>query len=249
MTLCNICVVGDFSWDNWILIENKLKKINPEYFRIHSIFNKNNEIFRKISNKYYLTFINNSGTNLTKIIEGLIKTCQIWIIFTNFVEYLNIPHLILNNIDNLNYIVVSESLDNTYFYSENIKTMLNITEDDSLQFKKVINKIYEIYNNSERIEKKNDIAYKELQIEDIDKYENLLKNYNLPQIKLNDDIINKLRKNYKTINDEKKERAIKLLYDKKESKAEKQTIRSTKEIVSINYTNAKLNYYKKKDVY
>ena len=61
---------------------------------------------------------------------------------------------------------------------------------------------------------------------------------------LNEDIKKKLKDSYGSINQHKKERSIKLLYDKDELKHEKLLKKTIKEVTQHDFNKKRLNYYK-----
>jgi hypothetical protein len=121
----------------------------------------------------------------------------------------------------IKYIIVSEYSRDKDYYSFPI--------NDKLSFKKIIIDILKI---DIVIDEFNDTVYND--------FFNI-KNNDL--IKLN--FKNKIRETYKDIEQHRKERGIKLLYDKDELRTEKQAKKTIKEIKMIQFTNNKLNYYKK----
>lgn len=224
--MLNIGIITDSSWDNFILIEKKVKKINSEYFRVHTIYNKNIEIVRRNCSKHFLTLMNNSGENVSKTISNVLKICDIWLIFTNRIEYLNIPSLVIDKCDefNIKYIVISEhSRENDYYSFE--------SEDKT--FKKMLNNLTRCENKSNVI-KFNDEIYNEMFYK---------KNY--ININLTEDIKNKIRKSYETIETERKSKSIQLLYDKSEMKSAKAFKKTNKECNQLSYGQSRLNYYQK----
>jgi hypothetical protein len=64
----NFGVISDIHWDNFILINNKFKKINTEHFRLHTIYSRTLEVINNCSNKNMLTLIRHYSDNLSKTI-------------------------------------------------------------------------------------------------------------------------------------------------------------------------------------
>jgi hypothetical protein len=219
----NFGVISDIHWDNFILINNKFKKINPEQCRLHTIYSRTLEVINNCSNKNMLTLIRHYSDNLSKTIYNLLKICDLWIIFTNNIEFNTPARLIMEKCDEfgIKYIIVSEYSRDKDYYSFPI--------NDKLSFKKIIIDILKI---DIVIDEFNDTVYND--------FFNI-KNNDL--IKLN--FKNKIRETYKDIEQHRKERGIKLLYDKDELRTEKQAKKTIKEIKMIQFTNNKLNYYKK----
>ena len=93
--MINIGVVTDISWDNYILIFNKFKKINSENYRLHSIYGKTLELISICANKNLLTLIRHYSDNLSKTIYNMLQICDIWIIFTNQIEYNTTSRLVI----------------------------------------------------------------------------------------------------------------------------------------------------------
>lgn len=219
----NIGVVCDIQWDNFILINNKLKKINSEHNRIHTIYCKSLEIINNCCTRNMLTLIRHYSDNLSKTIYNMLNICDLWIIFTNYTEFNNSVSLIIKKCEeyNIKYIVISEFNREEDYYSFPI--------DSKLSFKKILLSLI-----------KNDIP--EIKEFDEQVYNNsfISKNNN---IKL--DFIHKIKESYNENDKYKKDRSIKLLYDKDEIKREKQTKKTMKELTLIDFTNKKINYYKK----
>ena len=66
----------------------------------------------------------------------------------------------------------------------------------------------------------------------------------LVPLNVSSDIKTKLRESYGSISQHKKERSIKLLYDKDEFKRDKQLKKTIKEVTQLDFTKNRLNYYK-----
>ena len=107
--MLNVGVVCDSNWDNFILINNRLKKLNYEYHRIHTFYGKTLPIFNNSCSYNYLTLIRNYSTSLCKTVFNLLKICDIWLIFTNYVEYNTQTNLIIDKCDEykIKYIIIS----------------------------------------------------------------------------------------------------------------------------------------------
>ncbi len=71
--MLNIGVACDLTWDNYILLNNKFKKINAEKFRIHSVYGKTLEIFNNCGNKHNLTLVRHYSENLCNTIYIMLK--------------------------------------------------------------------------------------------------------------------------------------------------------------------------------
>jgi len=226
MNMLNIGIITDISWDNFILIDKKVKKINSEVFRLHTVYNKNIEIVRKNCNKYFLTLINNSGDEVSRIISNVLKICDIWLIFTNNIEYLNIPSLVIDKCNefNIKYIIISEHSRDVDYYS---------FENNEKTFKKTLNSITSCKNKDNVV----NFNYEE--------YNSMFYKKNYVNINLTDDIRNKIRKTYETIESERKTKSIQLLYDKKEMKSAKAFKKTNKECNQLSYGQSRLNYYQK----
>ena len=222
----NIGIVCDVQWDNFILINNKLKKINPEHYRIQAIYCKSLEIINNCCTRNMLTLIRNYSDTLSKTVFNMLKICDLWIIFTNFTEFNNPSRLIIEKceVNNIKYIIVSEYSRDIDYYSFPI--------DRTLSFKKILSKITKNNNNLE-IEEFNEQIYNDFFINK--------NNYN--NIKL--DFILKIQQKYNESNLSKKERSIQLLYDKDEIKREKQAKKTIKEMTMIDFSTNKMNYYTK----
>lgn len=219
----NIGVVCDVQWDNFILINDKFKKINSENFRIHSIYCKSLEIINNCCTRNMLTLIRHYSDNLSKTVYNMLKICDLWIIFTNYTEFNNSVNLVIEKCEeyNIKYIIVSECSREKNYYSFPV--------DTNLSFKKILNSIVK--------EKLCDIREFNEQIYN-DSF--IIKNNN---VKL--DFIHKIKQRYSEIDKYKNDRSIKLLYDKDEIKREKLTKKTIKDIKLIDFSNSKINYYKK----
>ena len=129
-----IGIVSDISWDNFILINNKFKKIDDENFTLHFIYNKNLQMFSNCAYNNNLTIIRNSGKSICNCAYNLLKACDIWLVFTNNIEYLTLPQLIISKCTefNIKYIIISEYSRDNDIYS---------FDKSSSSFKKTINNI------------------------------------------------------------------------------------------------------------
>lgn len=220
----NIGVCCDVNWDNFILIFNKFKKINNQHIRLNTIYGKTLEILNNCSIKNNITLVRHYSESLSKTVYNLLKICDCWLFFTNMIEYNTPLALIKEKCDeyNIKYIIISEYNRESDYYS--------FPNDDKLSFKKIVNNIDKI--NLE-ILPFNDNNYNEL----FNKY------YNLPLL-LIPEIKEKIKLAYSSIDKVKKERSIKLLYDKDEFKKEKAMNKSLKSYTQLQFNQNRLNYYK-----
>ena len=225
LNMQNIGVVCDLSWDNYMLINKKFKKINSQHYRINALYGKTLEIINNCSINNYLTLVRHYSDNLSKTIYNLLKICDIWLIFTNHIEYNTQTRLVIEKCDqyNIKYIIISEFSKDIDYYS--------FQHDEKLSFKKKLGCITKLDINY--ISEFNDIEYND----------NFNRN-SFVLINIGGDIKSKLRESYATINQNKKDRSIKLLYDKDELKKEKQLKKTIKEITQLDFSNNRLNYYK-----
>lgn len=224
--MIKIGIVCDNNWDNFILINNKLKKINPDLYTINALYCKTLEIINNCCIKNELTLIRNYSESLSKTIYNMLKTCNIWLIFTNNVEYNTPPQLVIDKCNefNIKYIIVSEHNRNNDYYSY---------ETNKDTFKKNLANISKHYNDhitSFTEEIYDDIFNKKSQI----------------SLTVRCSIKDKLKKMYNNIEQTKKEHYIKLLYDKDEIKKDKQIKKTIKTINQITFSSNRLNYYKNK---
>ena len=224
----NIGVVCDSNWDNYILINNKFKKINCEYFRLHALYGKTLEIFNNCALNNNLTLIRNYSNKLSKIIYNLLKICDIWIIFSNLIEYNTQTRLVINKCEeyNIKYIIISEFSRQEDFYSFEI--------NKEFSFKKILSKITKQKFDNEII------MFEEPEYDDI-----YVRNINTPII-LSNEIRSKIKESYNEISQNKKDRCIQLLYDKQEFKKEKQNKKTIKEANLLSLQQNRINYYNKK---
>lgn len=222
----NIGVVCDTNWDNFILINNKFKKINSEHYRIHAIYGKPLEIFNNCCYNNGLILIRNYSDNLCKTVYNLLKICDIWLIFSNHIEYNTQTRLVICKCNeyNIKYIIISEYRRDDDYYSFDNKTKIS--------FKKNLEKITK-NTNLDQITDFNYIFYNDI----------FTRNVHAP-ISLSHEIKQKIKESYTTLNSVKKERSIKLLYDKDELKKEKQMKKTIKEVKQLDFSTNRLNYYK-----
>ncbi len=224
--MINIGVVTDISWDNYILIFNKFKKINSENYRLHSIYGKTLELISICANKNLLTLIRHYSDNLSKTIYNMLQICDIWIIFTNQIEYNTTSRLVIEKCKeyNIKYLIVSEYDRNniyssfSYKYDLSFKKNLNLIQvkDTTIVIDEFDYKIYnEIYLDKSHI------------------------NINIPN-----DIRMKLKEAYNSLYKKKQERSIKLLYDTDEIKKEKQIKKTNKEFNQLEFSQNRIKYYK-----
>ena len=224
--MINIGVVCDNSWDNFILINNKFKKLNSENFRIHAIYGKTLEIINNCSSKNFLNLIRHYSENLSKTISNLLNVCDIFIVFSNIIEYNTSTRLIIDKCNeyNIKHIIVSEYRRyNDFFSFDKIK---------DLSFKKIMNSL----------NKKDKININPFNYEIYNKIFLYKQHVNLS---LSPDIRDKLKESYNNNSIAKKEKSIKLLYDKEEIKKEKEIKKNTKFVNQLEFSKNRLNYYKK----
>ena len=221
----NIGVVCDTSWDNFILINNKFKKINSEYYRINALYAKTLEIFNNCAANNYLTIIRNYSDNLCKTIYNLLKICDIWLIFTNHIEYNTQTRLVIEKCEeyNIKYIIISEFSRDQDYYS--------YQHDKNLSFKKNLANITKTKNDNIL-----EFDYKE--------YNDNFNRMGFVPLNISSEIRSKLRESYSLISQHKREKSIKLLYDKDELKREKQLKKTIKEVTQLDFTKNRLSYYK-----
>tara|TARA_E500000178_G_scaffold293500_1_gene298289 strand:+ start:1255 stop:1944 length:690 start_codon:yes stop_codon:yes gene_type:complete len=224
--MINIGIITDIAWDNYILVHNKFKKINSEYYRLHSIYGKTLELINRCAIKNNLILLRHYSDNLSKTILNMLKTCDIWIIFTNFIEYNTPPRLVIDKCDeyNIKYIIISEcNRDNLYS---------SFNYNNNLSFKKNLNLITK-KDTSIVIKEFNDDIYNDL----------YLNKYNL-NINISNDIRNKLKDSYDSIYRKKQDRSIKLLYDKEELKKDKQMKKTSKAVNQLEFSQNRMKFYK-----
>ena len=230
--LKNILIVSDLSWDNYALVNKKLKKIDSENFRVHLLYTRN-LLLNNCCKTNELYCLRHSGKNLFAICQNFIKIIDICIIFSNNIEYLNSSQLLKSICEytRIPYILVSEHSRELDYYSFDNKFKT---------FKKLINNV-NISTNE---------VHRDLLLTDFFSKEEIIlynENFNFKINKdlfLSDEILTKLRFKYDSIRAEKKSKSIKLLYDKSELKKEKQSRRCFKEYKQLEFGNNRLNYYK-----
>ena len=222
----NIGVVCDTQWDNYILINNKFKKINPEHYRLHTLYGKTLEIFSNCCSSNSLTLIRSYSDNLSKTLYNLLKICDIWLIFTNYVEFNTQTRLMIEICDeyNIKYIIISECHRHCDYYSFEI--------NHDLSFKKIL-ALIPLNKSDNNIEEFNYPIYND----------NFSRNVSL-SLPLSAEIRSKIKDSYNIINKSRSDKCIKLLYDRDEMKKEKQIKKTIKEVSQLNFTKNRLNYYK-----
>ena len=220
--MINVGIVCDISWDNYILIHNKFKKLSNDNCRLHLIYNKNLQMMCNCAYNNNLTIMRNSGSILSECASNLLKICDVWIIFTNYTEYLTLPQLIITKCNefNIKHIIISEQLDDYYSF-------INIQS-----FKKTINNL-EICLNKVKVEKFNDELYNENFL--------LIKK----ELNLTPEIILSIRNKYENVNTSRQEKSIRLLYNKDDNRLNKLSIKGEKEFNSLMYASNRINYYNK----
>ena len=225
--MINVGVVSDTTWDNYILVDKKFKKLNSEKFRIHAIYGKTIELFSILSNKYSLTMNRHYSDNISNTLCNMLKICDIWLIFTNCIEYLTSTQLVIEMCDKyeIKYIIIGEYNKDNNFYS--------FEHDSDCSFKKIMKKLEP---------KSSDYSIEEFN------YDNYNNNFCVKQfipLSLSPSIRDKIRTTYNETNELKNSRTIKLLYDKDEIKREKAYKKTVKESKQLEFANNRLSYYKK----
>ena len=229
--MLNIGVVCDLTWDNFALINNKFKKLNDENYRLHALYGKTLEIFNNCSNKNKLILYRHSSDNLSTLIYNLLKICDIWLIFTNHIEYLTPPSLVIQKCDefSINYIIISECSRDLDIYSFMTST--------DLTFKKTMTNLF--LNLETNLKNKLTIE----PFNDIDYNINFTKKIYVP-INISPELKKKIKESTEKILHLKNEKSIKLLYDKEELKKEKLLKKMNKSYKQMEYSNNRINYYK-----
>ena len=92
--MIHIGVICDLNWDNFILMNNKFKKINSQTYCINAIYCKTLEIINNCCLRNNLTLIRNYSDSLSKTIYNMLKICNIWLIFTNIVNIIHHHNLL-----------------------------------------------------------------------------------------------------------------------------------------------------------
>lgn len=223
--MLNIGIITDISWNNFILVENKFKKLNNDEYRLHVLYGKNLELLSNCAIKNNLSLIRNTNKNLSEILSQLLSICDIWLLFTNCVEY-SIPYNIMLtcNIYNIKYIIISEHSRTDNYYS--------FLKDSNESFKKTIKKLTVCQNKCEH---KFDVDYLK---------PNLI--YTMPTLDIS--IRDKIKRTYTSIEQNKKDKSIKLLYDKSQLKNDKQEKKLLKAAKIMEYNHARLNYYNSNNI-
>lgn len=231
--LTNILIVCDLNWDNYALINKKLKKIDSENFRVHLI-NTRNDILNKCCSVNDLYIIRHSGKNIIDIFQNLVTFVDFYIIFANSTEYLthtDILRKICDSSENsLPYVLISEHSRETDYYS---------FDNPYKTFKKTINSLDSFNFKKKEINISTVLTAEEISLYNSNYYAKINQ-----EIFLSESILNRIRSKYSEISESKQSKSIKLLYDKREIKLEKQHRRCNKEYKQLEFGNNRLNYYK-----
>jgi len=227
--MIHIGVICDLNWDNFILINNKFKKINSQIYCIDAIYSKTLEIINNCCLTNNLTLFRNYSDCLSKTVHNMLKICNLWLIFTNHCEYNTSSYLVISLCKkyNIKYIIISEHSRNYDYYSFEV--------DSKQTFKKHLNQIDKfystniLYSNQDEFKEYNDNFSKKAQV----------------SLLIKPDIREKLKYMYSEIDKQKKDRSISLLYDKEELKKEKQVKKTIKAINQLTFSTNRRNYYKK----
>ena len=225
----NVGIICDNNWDNFIIMSKFLKKINNDYFKLHSLYFKNFAIIQRSNCNSLTTLIRHSGDNLTQILYNMFKIVDFWLIFSNQIEYLSPVSLVLEKCRslNLNYIIINENNDCIFNLNSSLDTFYHLKTQTLKKFLKFL-----IINE---IKFKNDIKDYDLFIQDINKeYNSLFLEKYSPEIKITSDIILKLKTQYSNI--EKSKHQIQLLYDRDEAKKEKEAKKLNKQTSYLKFT-------------
>ena len=133
----NCFVVADTNWDNVPLISKRLSYLS-ESIRINTPYSKNAENIIKIANKLDLTAIRHSLKRNDEAfgIKNCIRFMDLCMVFTDFLEYNNMSHLVIelcksNNIP----CFIFTNFTSDYFYNYEIST---------IKFKKALKEIKEV---------------------------------------------------------------------------------------------------------
>ena len=222
--MLNVGVVCDTNWDNFIIINNKFKKINTENYRLHALYGKTLELINNCCIRNTLTLIRHYSENLSKTVYNLLKVCDIWLIFTNNIEYNTQTRLVIDKCDeyNIKYIIISEYNTKNDYYS--------YISNNELSFKKNINNIQKADNLCV-------ISFND------ELYNYIYSNKCQVPILLPQEIKQKLKDNTSNYLAQKNEKCIKLLYDKNEFKKEKEINKNIKTLNQINFTKNRNSYY------
>lgn len=133
----NCFVVTDTNWDNVPLISKRLGYLSNRT-RINTPYSKNAENIIKVANKLELIAVRHSlkKNNEAFGIKNCMQFMDFCMVFTDFIEYNNIPHLVIeicrsNNIP----CFIFTNFTSDYFYNYEIST---------IKFKKALKDINEV---------------------------------------------------------------------------------------------------------
>ena len=117
--MINVGVICDINWTNIKIINDKFSKLNDNLHRLHTIYGKTLDVININAYNNNLTLVRHSYTSISHIIYNLLKICDIWLIFTNQIEYLNSCHLVIKYCiqNNIKYIIIQEHLFDYYSFN------------------------------------------------------------------------------------------------------------------------------------
>lgn len=236
--LYNIGIITDVSWDNYIILSNVLNKFDSDYFKLHTIYYKNTWLIHRSNSSNMTTLITHASDDLYKSVSNLFNFIDFWIIFTNFTEYLTPSNLVLTKCQhfNFNHVILSEYNKSTVIY--NIEDSI-FNDFENIKNKKIKKFLKYIFINSFTFTKKK-IKYEDFNDDYNQLYNDVYKTKNYPELTLNKDDILKIKDKYDQINNAKHK--IKVLYDKKEAKAEKMHRKMVKQQTYIEFTNNRTKF-------
>ncbi len=211
----NIGVICDNDWDNYFIMNKYFKKIDDDYFKLHTIYFKNFSTIIKSNNNCFTTIITHCGNDLIKLIFNLMQFIDFWIIFSDNIDDIFTPvKLVLEKCISLNYNYIVISSDNKINFNLNnqLKDFENLNK---ITFKKLLKFI--IINNINFVN--NLISFNDFTKDINIQYNTLFLEKFIPELILTSQTLKKLKVSYAKIESSKHQ--IKLLYDKDEAKKEK----------------------------
>jgi hypothetical protein len=211
-----ILIVTDVSWDNLPVINRRLCKISPDSI-IHTIYTKNISIIERGCSSNGLQLIRHSKSTKQESLCEILNFCEVCVLFHNFVEHNNVCSFVIDKCEkySIKYFVFSEYTKD--FYCSFI--------DDEKSFRKALKNIHR-EDTFREVDPDGEIENPVIKIPDISR------------------VLSIIKESYSEIEETKKERAIKLLYDKELSKEDKASKRALRENSRHEFINSIASYRK-----
>ena len=214
--MLNICILTDNSWDNIPAMIRRLRKLSPDC-KIHTIYSPKLKNIEIVANKCCLQILRHSSKTPSRAISNILSFCDACFLFHNMIEY-NTTTSVAAKICNNNDIpcFVFPEYTKDYYFNESL--MLG-------SFSKLMKTITECEHKKIKFDCKllNDTTKMRI----------------LPSMI---ETVEMLKESYEK---HKKTRQITILYDKHVHQQEKASSRSSKAAAQLEYSNNRINFWKK----